>query len=122
MTTFTIRDKESGNVIESGLSEIEVKQRLQELEDEDKADGSFTIDFYEIVEDKMESNALTVQNLIAIFRRENSELETKYFRTQTRFDDYIASFCKEGGYVEKELTEDQLAEQAFNFLEYDYNA
>ena len=69
----------------------------------------------------MESNKLTVQNLVAIYKRENSKLETKFFRTQTRFDDYVSSFCKEGGYKENELTDDQLAECAFNFLEYDYN-
>ena len=63
---------------------------------------------------------LTIENLIAIYKRENSELEAKYFRTQTRFDDYIASFCKECGYVEIALTEEQIIEQATAFLEYEY--
>lgn len=69
----------------------------------------------------MESNKLTVQNLVAIYRRQNSDLETKFFITQRRFDDYVESFCRESGLVESELTEDELAETAFNFLEYDYN-
>ena len=51
MTTFTIRDREAGNVIESGLSQIEAKQKIQEFEDEDKANNEYVADFYEIAEE-----------------------------------------------------------------------
>lgn len=62
---------------------------------------------------------LTVDALVTIYKRENQDLETEFFRTQTTFDDYVASFCKEGGYKESELTEDQIRECAYNFIEYE---
>jgi len=51
MTTFTIRDKEAGNIIESGLTETKAKILLEEFENQDKANGSYTPEFYEIIEE-----------------------------------------------------------------------
>jgi hypothetical protein len=62
---------------------------------------------------------LTVKGLVNVYKRQNAELETRYFRTQTKFDDYVDSFCKQGGYKLEELSDEQLRECAYNFLEYD---
>jgi hypothetical protein len=50
MKNFAIRDKEAGNLIVIGISETEAKAVLVEFENEDRANGSYTPDFYEIVE------------------------------------------------------------------------
>lgn len=50
MKTFTIRDREAGNVIESGLSLIEAKKTLESFELQDRDNKEYVIDFYEILE------------------------------------------------------------------------
>ena len=50
MTTFTIRDKEAGNVIDDFNTIEEAKIALAEYEQDDKDNDCFTTDFYEIVE------------------------------------------------------------------------
>ena len=51
MKTFKIQDSEAGNFIEGGLSYEEAVQQVKEHEIEDKNDGNYTEDFYEIVEE-----------------------------------------------------------------------
>lgn len=51
MATYTIQDKEAGNVIETGLTLDEAKATLEKFENDDKKEGSYTPDFYEIVEE-----------------------------------------------------------------------
>ena len=46
---YVIRDSEAGNVIESGLTKAEAMKTLQEFEQTDKEEGTYTKDFYEIV-------------------------------------------------------------------------
>ena len=50
MKTYKIQDREAGNVIETGLSLNEAKRQLSKFEEQDKKDGYFTPDFYEIKE------------------------------------------------------------------------
>lgn len=47
--TYIIRDKEAGNTIASFTSCCDAMLELQKYEEEDKRDGNFTDDFYEIV-------------------------------------------------------------------------
>lgn len=49
--TYRIQDREAGNVIETGLTLEEAQKILAKFEADDKADGTYTEDFYEIVED-----------------------------------------------------------------------
>jgi hypothetical protein len=49
--TYRIQDREAGNVIETGLSYQEAQEMLAKFEADDKADGTYTEDFYEIVEE-----------------------------------------------------------------------
>lgn len=62
---------------------------------------------------------LTTEDLVSIYKRENSALENEFFRTQTRFDDYVADYCFQGNKSEENLTDDELLECAYNFLTYD---
>lgn len=47
---FIIRDREAGNRIEAVETYEEALELVEEYEEEDKRDGSYTEDFYEIVE------------------------------------------------------------------------
>ena len=47
---FIIRDREAGNYIEAVETYEEALERVEEYEEEDKKDGNYTEDFYEIVE------------------------------------------------------------------------
>lgn len=49
--TYRIQDREAGNVIEVGLSYEEAQEILAKFEADDKADGTYTEDFYEIVQE-----------------------------------------------------------------------
>lgn len=51
MKTYKIQDREAGNVIETGLSLEEAKSTLEKFENDDKQEGTYTPDFYEIVEE-----------------------------------------------------------------------
>ncbi len=51
MKTFKIQDREAGNVIEKGLTEEEAKKLLAKYEEDDKKEGIFEENFYEIAED-----------------------------------------------------------------------
>jgi hypothetical protein len=51
MKTFKIQDREAGNVIETGLTQEEAKKMLEKFEEDDKKDGIYEPDFYEIVEE-----------------------------------------------------------------------
>jgi hypothetical protein len=44
--TYRIQDRESGNLIETGLTLEEAQEMLAKFESDDKADGSYTEDFY----------------------------------------------------------------------------
>jgi hypothetical protein len=50
MKNYTIRDREAGNVIDTFTSLEEAKKELKKFEEQDKTDGSYTEDFYEIIE------------------------------------------------------------------------
>lgn len=50
MTKFVIRDREAGNIIDSCDTYEEVLQTLDKYENEDKEEGTYTPDFYEIIE------------------------------------------------------------------------
>jgi hypothetical protein len=47
--TFTIRDAEAGNVIEVGLHYSKAYMLVLDYEREDKRNGTYTPDFYEII-------------------------------------------------------------------------
>jgi len=46
---YIIQDREAGNVIERYQTEEEAEKALRDFEKEDKEDGTFEADFYEIV-------------------------------------------------------------------------
>jgi len=48
-TTYQIQDREAGNVIEVFSSFADAQNAILKYENDDKADGNFTPDFYEIV-------------------------------------------------------------------------
>lgn len=50
MKTFIIRDREAGNVIEEVSTFQEALEIVEIYENEDKKNGTYTLDFYEIVE------------------------------------------------------------------------
>lgn len=47
---FKIQDREAGNVIEEGLGYDEAVETLSKFENQDKKEGTYTENFYEIVE------------------------------------------------------------------------
>lgn len=49
--TYTIQDREAGNKIETGLTLAEAEKLLEQYEETDKKEGTFTPNFYEIVEE-----------------------------------------------------------------------
>jgi len=61
---------------------------------------------------------LTARDLVSIYKTQKSELEVEHYRIQTMFDYYVYSFCEERGFVYWKLTQDQLTECAYNFIEY----
>lgn len=48
--TYTISDREAGNVIDRKLTLSEAEKKLKEYEEADKKDKTYTPDFYEIVD------------------------------------------------------------------------
>jgi len=67
MKTYKIQDREAGNVIETGLSEKKAKQRIMQYEKNDKKDGVYIAEFYEIKEEEEEQDL--------IFTNETDRLE-----------------------------------------------
>ena len=55
--------------------------------------------------------------LISLYKREIDNSE--YYQTQNQFDVYVQEFCENSGIDESELTDEQLSECAYNFVEYD---
>lgn len=49
-TTYIIRDKETGTEIEEVTTLAEAEQIVAEYEETDRAEGTYTPEFYEIVE------------------------------------------------------------------------
>ena len=47
---YIIQDREAGNYIDERKTLEEAKKLLEQFENEDKANGEYTPDFYEIVE------------------------------------------------------------------------
>lgn len=47
---YTIRDREAGNIIASFETLEEAQEELKTYEEQDKKEGTYTEDFYEIVE------------------------------------------------------------------------
>ncbi len=58
-----------------------------------------------------------IELLIGLYKREINDLS--YYRTQNRFDDYVADFCRYGERDIKTLTDEELIECAENALDYD---
>lgn len=54
MKKFIIQDREAGNVIEKFKTLQEAQNKLQEYEEQDKAEGIYEENFYEIVEKEEE--------------------------------------------------------------------
>lgn len=48
---YIIRDREAGNVIATFSSKDEACNELSKYEEQDKIDGTYTPDFYEIIEE-----------------------------------------------------------------------
>ena len=46
---YIIRDREAGNIIDEFKTKKEAEKILKKYEDEDKKEGVFSINFYEIV-------------------------------------------------------------------------
>jgi hypothetical protein len=51
MITYKIQDREAGNVIETGLTKEEAEKMIEKFEETDKNEGTYTPNFYEIVEE-----------------------------------------------------------------------
>ena len=51
MKNYKIQDRKSGNVIETGLTLDEAVRMLAQFEEEDKQDGTYMPNFYEVVEE-----------------------------------------------------------------------
>jgi len=52
MGTYKIQDREAGNVIESGLTLEAANALLVQYEETDKTEGTYSPNFYEVVEDE----------------------------------------------------------------------
>lgn len=48
---YILRDKEAGNTIAEFATQEEAELALQEYEEEDKRDGTYEPDFYEIIKE-----------------------------------------------------------------------
>ena len=48
---YIIRDREAGNVIATFSNKEEAYNELRKYEEQDKIDGNYTPDFYEIIEE-----------------------------------------------------------------------
>jgi hypothetical protein len=55
--------------------------------------------------------------LVSLYKREVDNSE--YYQTQNQFDVYVQEFCGNSEIEESEITDAQLDECAFNFIEYD---
>jgi hypothetical protein len=56
--TFKIQDREAGNLISGGFTSYEdAAETLKDFETEDMAEGTYTPDFYEIVEEEQQCGA-----------------------------------------------------------------
>ena len=51
MKNYKIQDREAGNIIETGLTYEEAQAILAQFEENDKEEGIYEEDFYEIVEE-----------------------------------------------------------------------
>ncbi len=69
MTTYKIIDREAGNVIESGLSHDQALAKIKAFDAADKADGTFTPDFYEMVQIPND-----IDKEVAVFHWRNQKL------------------------------------------------
>ena len=49
MKKYNIQDREAGNTIVEGLNLIEAQKMLENFESEDRQNGNYTENFYEIV-------------------------------------------------------------------------
>ena len=54
MAKYIIRDREAGNIIEQVTTHKEAEEIVQKYEEEDKKEGNYTEDFYEIIEGQPE--------------------------------------------------------------------
>ncbi len=50
MTIFILRDREAGNIIAEFKTEKEAQEQLDLYEEEDKKEGNFIPNFYEVIE------------------------------------------------------------------------
>jgi hypothetical protein len=57
------------------------------------------------------------QLLLSLYKREIDNSE--YYNTENKFDVYVQEFCKNAGIEESKLTDEQLNECAYNFIEHD---
>ena len=67
---YLIRDREAGNIIGDNLTEAEAKALVIEFEGIDTKEGTYTKDFYEIVEMQQDKNTTTESLLNGITKGE----------------------------------------------------
>ena len=65
----------------------------------------------------MKTLKLAQQLLISLYKREIDNSE--HYNTQNQFDVYVQEFCNNAEIEEDNITEEQLKECAYNFIEYD---
>lgn len=86
MAKYIIRDREAGNIIEQVSTRKEAETVLKKFEEEDKQDGNYTEDFYEIVEESPEISEI-VRNMTDMNR---SAFAKKYGIPYRTIDDWDA--------------------------------
>lgn len=55
--------------------------------------------------------------LLSLYKREIDNSE--YYNTQSQFDVYVQEFCNNSGIEESKISDEQLNECAYNFIEHD---
>lgn len=78
MSKYVIRDREAGNVIESSDDLRYIADCLAEYEEQDKKDGTFTEDFYEIYNSEAEE-AVGIFDIVCVFEEQDASKPLKTY-------------------------------------------
>ena len=97
---YTIREREAGNIIDKFDTLEEAKKALVNYEEQDKVDGTYTEDFYEIAKIKV---LFPTNEIVVIDENETVSIEipTEYEETAVTTDGRVIAYDEAvGGWVE----------------------
>ena len=88
---YTIREREAGNIIDKFDTLEEAKKALVNYEEQDKVDGTYTEDFYEIAKIKV---LFPTNEIVVIDENETVSIEipTEYEETAVTTDNRVIAY------------------------------